>query len=71
MQVPTSASAEGPEPRAHVCQYALYGSARLAGLKAIKRAAGVGALTSGCDGDGQKLRRPDFLRDGLAVGSKT
>jgi hypothetical protein len=31
----------------------------------------VGALTSGCDGDGQKLWRPDFLRDGLAVVSKT
>jgi hypothetical protein len=33
--------------------------------------AGVGALTSGCDGDGQKLRRPDFLGNGLALGLKT
>jgi hypothetical protein len=32
---------------------------------------GGGALTSGCDGDGQKLRRPDFLGNGLAVGLKT
>ena len=70
MQVPASASAEGPEPSAHVSQCAVR-SAGLAGLEAIKHAAGVGALTSGCDGDGQKLRRPDFLRDGLAVGSKT
>jgi hypothetical protein len=71
MQVAASASAEGSEPSVPVSQYARYGSARLAGLEAIKHAAGVGALTSGCDGDGQKPRRPDFLRDGLAVGSKT
>jgi len=36
-----------------------------------RRAAEVGALTSGCDGDSQKLRWPDFVRDGLAVGLKT
>ena len=56
---------------AHVGQYARYGSARRAGLKPIKHAAGSAPLTSGCDGDGQKLRWPDLLRDGLAVGSKT
>jgi hypothetical protein len=32
---------------------------------------GTGALTSGCDGDGQKSRRPDFPGNGLAVGLKT
>jgi hypothetical protein len=36
-----------------------------------KAGGGTGALTSGCDGDGQKSRRPDFLGNELAVGLKT